>query len=73
MAKQKSKRQVTEGMRVKAFAVFERALESGVARGIRRAHKHTDSPNVEHLKDEIVRAVLDDVCEVFSFDDEGGS
>ena len=60
---------VTGGMRVRAYEVFRRAVEEGVAYGWHRAHKHTDTPNEEHVKDEIVTRVLNEVCEYFDFGD----
>lgn len=57
-------------MRPKTFKILERAVEDGVSRGYRRAHKHIDSPNESELLDHIGQAVMSEICEWFAFDDE---
>ena len=64
------KRPVAGGMKVRAYEVLRRAVEEGVAYGWQRAHKHTDSPSGDAVQDQIVTAVLSEVSEVFTFDDE---
>jgi hypothetical protein len=63
----KQKIEVTGGMRVRAYEVFRRAVEEGVSIGWRRAHKHTDSPGEDAIKDQILTEVLNAVDEVFDF------
>jgi hypothetical protein len=65
----KTKRPVRGGMKVRAYDVLRRALEEGAEYGWRRAHKHTDAPDEETIKDQIVTAILNEVCEYFDFDD----
>ena len=57
-------------MRVRAYDVLSRAVEEGVAYGWRRAHKHTDAPGEDTIKEQILQGVLNEICEVFAFDDE---
>ncbi|MBI3184698.1 MAG: hypothetical protein HYZ28_21385 [Myxococcales bacterium] len=64
------KRPVTGGMRVRAYEVLSRAVDEGVAYGWRRAHKHTDAPGEDAIKDQVTQAVLSEVCEYFDFADE---
>lgn len=64
------KRIVAGGMRVRAYDVLRRAIEEGVEYGWRRAHKHTDTPDSETIKDQIVTGILNEVSEYFAFDDE---
>jgi hypothetical protein len=40
------------------YAVLSRAVEEGIEYGWNRAHKHTDHPSVETIKDEMERAVM---------------
>lgn len=64
------KRRVSGGMCVRAYDVLRRAIEEGVEYGWRRAHKHTDTPDAEAIKDQIVTGILNEVSEYFDFDDE---
>lgn len=57
-------------MRAKTFAILERAVEEGVLRGYHRAHKHVEWPSPEHLRQAIQEAVMGEICEVFSFEEE---
>ena len=66
----RTKRPVHGGMKVRAYDVLRRAVEEGAAYGWRRAHKHTDTPGENAIVDQIVRGVLNEVCDYFDFDDE---
>lgn len=61
---------VAGGMRVRAYEVLSRAVEGGVEYGWRRAHKHTETPGEDAIKEQVIQAVLSEVCEWFAFDDE---
>jgi len=63
---------VRGGMKVRAYPVLHRAVEEGVAYGWRRAHKHTDKPDAAAIEEQIVTAVVNEICEYFAFDDEAG-
>ena len=63
-----AKRRVICGLRLRAFPVLSRAVEEGVAYGWRRAHKHTDTPDPKAIEEQIVDAVLGEICEYFDFD-----
>lgn len=66
----RSKPPVTGEMRVRAYEVLHRAVEEGVTYGWRRAHKHTDTPDEETIKDQILTAVLNEISDYFDFDGE---
>lgn len=65
----KRKRPVSGGMRVRAYEVLHRAIEEGLEHGWRRAHKHTDTPDEASLKEEVLQGIVNEVCEVFDFDE----
>jgi hypothetical protein len=66
----RAKRPVSGGMKVRAYPVLCRAVEKGVAYGWRRAHKHIDKPDAEMTEEQIVSAVLNEVCQYFVFDEQ---
>lgn len=55
---------------VNTFSVIARCVEEGVAYGINRSYKHTDSPSKEQIQEEIEKAVVDEICVWFKFDEE---
>ena len=57
-------------MRPKYYRILSRAIEEGINIGYRRAHRHTETPTDDHIKERIESAILDEICEVMSFDDE---
>ncbi len=65
----RSTRRVRGGMTVRAYEVLRRAIEEGIDYGWRRAHKHTDAPGEAAIKDEVLQGILNEVCEVFAFDE----
>ena len=56
-------------LKVNTYAVLEECIEIGISGGMNRAHKHTDNPTEEHLKEEILRYIMLQICEKFKFDD----
>jgi hypothetical protein len=58
------------GLIPKTYNILTRAIEEGMNSGFRRAYKHTDAPNEEQIKENIMREIMNNICEVFSFDDE---
>ncbi len=50
------------------YKILSRAVGEGITYGWNRAHKHTDNPNEETIKDEIERAVMNEICEVIKTD-----
>jgi hypothetical protein len=60
--------EITGRMRVRACDVFHRAVEEGISAGWRRAHKHTDSPGLDTIKEQILTEVINAVSEYFAFD-----
>jgi len=57
-------------IRLDTYAVISRAVEEGVAYGLRRAWKHDDSPNEEALQQHVESAVMNSLCEVIKFSEE---
>ena len=57
------------GLRVKVYPVLADAVEAGVAYGLRRAYKHTDTPDHEAMIETITREVLNEICDRFEVAD----
>lgn len=57
-------------LKFKAYDLICRAVEDGAAFGVNRAFKHTDNPNRDEVIDNVVREVLNAICDIIDFDDE---
>ena len=57
-------------MKVKTLVILEQAIEEGVRRGYSRAHKHVDNPTEGAIIEQIEDAVMSQIYEYFTFDDE---
>ena len=57
-------------MRVKEYTVLTDCVERGVAFGMARAYKHSDTPTPDYIKQQIEDAVMLEIGEYFNFDDE---
>jgi hypothetical protein len=57
-------------MKAKTRRVLEDAIERGVARGYRRAFKHTDSPNEDSILASIQDCITLEIDEYFSFEED---
>ena len=56
-------------LKVNTYAVLEECIEIGINGGWNKAHKHTDDPSEEYIKDQILHYIMLEVCEKFKFDD----
>lgn len=56
-------------MRVRTYDVIARAVEDGVERGWRLAHKHTPKPPEQAVRDAIEQAVMNEICTWIEFDE----
>lgn len=57
------------GMHAKTYIVFGEAVERGIERGWKLAHRHEGAPGEETIKARIEECVLHEVCERFTFDE----
>ena len=56
-------------LKVNTYAVLEECIEMGINGGWNKAHKHTDNPTEEQIKEELLRYIMLQICEKFEFDD----
>lgn len=54
-------------LRFNAYAIISRAVADGVAYGVRRSRKHTDTPTEDHISTEVENAVMNELCDVLQF------
>lgn len=66
----KNKLDVKGAVSLDSYAVFCRAVEEGINWGFLRAHKYSNKPSEEFLKQHIQREVENSVTEYFKFGDE---
>ena len=59
-----------ELMKVKYHVILTRCIEDGISMGWKRAHKHTDTPEVAKIHDAIALAIDQELNDVFDFSDE---
>ena len=57
-------------MKVKMYKLIQEIVESGTESGYNRAHKHTDSPCDETIKNCIEQHIMNGFDEAFKFDQE---
>ena len=55
-------------MKPDIYKLIEMCVETGTARGLRRAYKHDDAPTKDQIEEQISKAVMLEVCEWFKFE-----
>lgn len=58
-----------KSIKFRFYDIVQRAVEEGVAYGYHRAHKHSDSPNENQMKQEVEQAVMFALSEIIDFED----
>lgn len=56
-------------MKANMYRLLEQCVDTGSKLGLNRAFKHTDAPTDEKITDEIVAAVMQEICEWFTFEE----
>jgi hypothetical protein len=56
-------------LRVRVWPVLQNAIETGIDYGWQRAHKHTDKPDIEIIKEQISMAITHEISEAFRIED----
>jgi len=57
-------------MNVRVYPALCRAVEEGCRYGWRHAYKHTSTPDVNTVEQNVVDGVLGEICEYFDFSDD---
>jgi hypothetical protein len=57
-------------MKPKTRVILEMAIEQGVRRGWQRAHKHVENPTEGAIIDQIEDAVMSQIYEYFTFEED---
>jgi hypothetical protein len=55
-------------MKPKTYSLMEKCVEDGVARGYRRAFKHTGDPDEADIRESVVDCVMLELSEYFDFE-----
>ncbi len=56
-------------LKANVYNVLERCIEDGIEGGWNKAHKHTDTPSEEEIKQQIEHYIMLSICEMFKFDE----
>lgn len=57
-------------MKPKYYTILSNAIEEGCRLGVTRAFKHTEDPSFELIEEEVSKAIMTAICEVFEFNPE---
>ena len=57
-------------MKPKTRVILEMAIEAGVRRGWHQAHKHVENPDPSAIMERIDDAVMGEIYEYFTFEEE---
>ena len=57
-------------MKIKIYKLIEELVEQGTNAGWNRAHKHTDTPDEETIKNCIEQYIMNNFHDYFEFDTE---
>lgn len=56
-------------MKPNEYLILSECVEDGINLGYTRAHKHTDTPTEQQIKEAIEQAVMSEICQYFLFED----
>ena len=56
-------------LKVNVYKILEDSIEIGIEGGWNKAHKHTDTPTPDLIKEQILHYIMLQISENFQFDD----
>ena len=59
-------------IRPKAYNLLDRCIEDGIRCGFERAHKHTNTPDPDWIRQQIHQSIMNEISEWFDFDEIQG-
>ena len=62
------KQEIKASVRINVYTVILNAVQEGVSRGWRKAHKHTETPSDEAIVSGIMDSVMLELSEILKFD-----
>jgi len=57
-------------MKAKEYNLIYKCVEDGIEYGWNRAHKHVEDPEPQNIKDAIHLAIMNELCEWFTFEED---
>jgi len=57
-------------LRLNTYSIVSDAVDAGVQYGYNRAHKHTDTPDADHIKQAIMNAVMSELSDIIDWGNE---
>jgi len=58
-------------LKMNTYMIIDDAIEAGIRFGYSRAFKHTDKPHEETIVQSIHDSIMNNLCEVVDFDNDG--
>ena len=65
----KKKKITASVLRVNFYSIISDAIDRGIDIGWNHAHKHTDNPGEEMLKQHIFQDIMNELCDILEFDE----
>lgn len=59
-----SKISLSPNIKLNWYSILEKEIENGIHSGYRRAFKHTNHPDEDYIKEQILAAIMNNVCEI---------
>ena len=57
-------------MKPNIYKILTECIERGASYGVMRAFKHTDNPGYDNIAEAVENAIMNEICEHFTFDED---
>ena len=61
------KTKIKNTIKLNSYSIIADKIENSIEYGYNRAFKHTDAPDKETIKENILNAIMSDLCEIIDF------
>ena len=69
MSQKGNKKSNPPPLKLNMYNIIGTCVEQGIERGYKHAHKHTDNPDADGIRDHIYEGVMNNLSEVINFDE----
>lgn len=60
---------IEASIKLDVYKIIRESIDKSIDHGWNRAHKYTEIPGIDHIKEELLNSIMNDLCQIIKFDE----